>query len=110
MTVFGIGDGIFVIAIVALLSLCLCFFGAKTRHPGFFCCLGVVLTVGFVLFFVYMPRAKSNQAPTEQDPTYVRRVLTFLLLCFAIIFACCVMGTSLFVSPIQGHKVQHDPV
>jgi len=33
LRVFGVGDGIVVIAIAILFSLCLCFFGAKSTRP-----------------------------------------------------------------------------
>jgi hypothetical protein len=35
MTVFGIGDGLFVIFFFALISAAICIFGARTKTPGY---------------------------------------------------------------------------
>ena len=65
-----VGAGIITISVFALLSLCICYCGAKTKSPGTYVFYSVLLLTLIVLFFVYWPKENAaDDLETAEDST-----------------------------------------
>lgn len=106
LLILGLGNGLFTILVVALFSVCVCFLGAKSKRPGVYYCCGILLTLGIVLFFVYMPKG-STTTPQVYDHTYVPRVVAFIFLVFGLIVGFVATLKYFILVPIQGSRVRY---
>eukprot|EP00474_Spongospora_subterranea_P000047 CRZ00505.1 hypothetical protein [Spongospora subterranea] len=80
--IIGVGDGIFAIALVLLISLVIAWFGAKSDRPGLFTLIALCLSFGVVFFFAVTPRQSSTMIGSDQvyDETARSRVWTVIIL------------------------------
>jgi amino acid permease len=96
LKVGGIGSGLIVIFIFAILCLLVCFFGAKSQHPGIIFCVSLIIFIAVILILVLVPK-QSNVSEADTTAKVYDNNAPFRLACFIILLVIMVFSLGCYV-------------
>lgn len=104
----GIGEGVWLILIILVLSFAVCFLTNHTNLPGI-CCVVTIIVITLIVAFLSalaLPADYTGPDPNEKyDPDYIKRIIITLALAAFGLVAVFTMLANFIFAEMQGRRV-----
>jgi Na+/H+ antiporter NhaC len=112
LRVAGIGDGLFIILLAAIVGAVICFCGFKSANAGLYFCAGLGLVMFFTLFMIVTPKEQPDNTlgPNETSDEAVQRTSMFGFLLVGFLLSLVMYLVHFLAAEVKATRLYPDKV